>query len=97
MFCHNSDLASLLVRLLVQVQAQASDSREVVELEVLTPEHRVCSRLAGGARVQHVIQAQLAVVALFRWKIPRLNNPQFKNIVHPTTVILHHLVKMTKT
>lgn len=70
------------------MQAQAPDSREVVELKVLTPEHGVCSRLAGGACVQHVIQTQLAVVALFRWKVPRLDNPQLENIVHPTTVIL---------
>ena len=81
-------LASLLVRLLVQVEPQVSHRRQVVELEVFSPEDGVGARLAGRARVQHVVQAKLAVVALLGGKLARLDDPQLQDVVDPPAVVL---------
>lgn len=84
-----SHLAPLLVRLLVQVKAQVANGRQVVELEVLAPEDGVGAGLAGGACVQHVVQAQLAVVALLGRELSGLDDPQLEHVVHPSAVVLH--------
>ena len=81
-------LASLLVRLLVEVKAKVADGGQVVELKVLPPEDGVGAGLAGGARVQHVVQAQFTVVALLGWKLAGLDDPQFEHIVHAAAVVL---------
>lgn len=81
-------LASLLVRLLVQMKAKVTDSGEVVEFKVLAPEHRVGPGLAGGAGVQHVVQTKFAVIAFLGWKLAGLDDPQFEHIVNPATVVL---------
>lgn len=83
--CH---LASLLVSLFVKMKAKVADSRQVVELEVLAPEHGVRAGLAGGARVQHVVQAKFAVVAFLGREFSGLDDPQLEHIVHPPTVVL---------
>lgn len=82
-------LPSLLVRLLVQVKAKVADSRQVVKLKVLAPEDGVGAGLAGGPGVQHVIQAQLAVVALLGRELAGFDYPQFEHVVHPPAVVLH--------
>ena len=83
-----SHLAPLLVRLLVEVQAQVADCRQVVELKVLAPEDGVGAGLAGGAGVQHVVQAQFAVVAFLSRQLPRLDDPQLQDVVYPPAVVL---------
>ena len=70
------------------MKTKVPDSRQVVELKVFTPEDGVRSGLAGGACVQHVIQAELAVVAFLGWELPCLDNPKLQDIVHPPTVVL---------
>lgn len=70
------------------MQSQAADGREVVELEVFAPEHRVRPRFAGGSRVQHVVQTQLAVVALLRREVAGLDDPQLEHIINTAAVIL---------
>lgn len=82
-------LPSLLVRLFVQMKAKVADGRQVVELKVLSPEDGVGAGLAGGAGVQHVVQAQLAVVALLSRELTGFNYPQFQHIVHPPAIVLH--------
>ena len=81
-------LASFFVRFLVEVQAKATNGRQIVELKMLAPEDGVRAGLAGGARVQHVVQTQLAVVAFLSWEVPRLDDPQLEHIVHPSAVVL---------
>lgn len=70
------------------MEAEASDGGQVVEFKMLAPEDGVRAGLAGGACIQHVIQTQLAIVAFLCRKVPGLNDPQLKYIVHPSTVIL---------
>lgn len=70
------------------MEAEVADGGQVVELEVLAPEDGVGARLAGGARVQHVVQAQLAVVALLGRQLARLDDPQLQHVVHPPAVVL---------
>ncbi len=70
------------------MQSEAADGRQVVELEVFAPEHGVCARFAGGSRVQHVVQTQLAVIALLRRKISGLDDPQLQHVIHTPAVIL---------
>lgn len=55
---------------------------------MLAPENSVGAGLAGGARVQHVVQTKLAVVAFLGWKLSGLDDPQLEHIVHPSAVVL---------
>ena len=55
---------------------------------MLAPEDRVSAGFAGGACIQHVIQAKFAVVALFGWKLTGLDDPEFEHIVYPPAVVL---------
>lgn len=71
------------------MKAEVADGGQVVELEVLAPEDGVGARLAGGARVQHVVQAQLAIVALLGRELAGLDDPQLQHVVHPPAVVLH--------
>lgn len=81
-------LASLFVRFLVEVQSKATNGRQIVEFKMFSPEDGVGARFAGGACIQHVIQAQLTIVALLSWKISGLNDPQLEHIFHPSAVVL---------
>lgn len=94
-FFHNKNrteieiyLASLFVRFLVEVQSKATNGRQIVEFKMFSPEDGVGARFAGGACIQHVIQAQLTIVALLSWKISGLNDPQLEHIFHPSAVVL---------
>ena len=73
------------------MQPQGPDGRQVVELEVLTPENGVPrgrAGLRGGACIQHVIQAELTVVSLLGGQLPSLYDPQLQYVVHPAAVVL---------
>ena len=82
-------LLLLLVGLAVQVDGDRAQRRQVVELEVLAPEDVVGLQLARGARVQHVVQAQLAQVLLLGRQVLGLDHPQLQNVLHAPAVVLH--------
>lgn len=70
------------------MQAKATNGRQIVELKMLAPEDGVGPGFAGGARVQHVVQTQLTIVALLGRKVSSFDDPQFEHIVHPSAVVL---------
>lgn len=57
------------------MKAEVADSWQVVELKVLAPEDSIGPGFAGGAGVQHVIQTQFTIIALFGWEFPSLYDP----------------------
>lgn len=70
------------------MKAEIADSWQVVELKVLAPEDSIGPGFAGGAGVQHVIQTQFTIIALFGWEFPSLYDPQLQNVVDTSTVVL---------
>lgn len=81
-------LASFFVCFLVEVQAKATNGRQIVKLKMLAPEDCVGPGFAGGACVQHVIQTQLTIVAFLSWKVSSFNDPQLEHIVNSSAVVL---------
>lgn len=81
-------LASFFVCFLVEVQAKATNGRQIVKFKMLAPEDRVSPGFAGGACVQHVIQTQLTIVTFLSWKVSSFNDPQLKHIVNSSAVVL---------
>jgi len=81
-------LLLLLVRVLVEVHGDDAHGRQVVELEVLAPEHVVGLQLAGGAGVERVVQAQLAEVLLLGRQVLGLDDPEPQQVLHPPAVVL---------
>lgn len=88
----NAYLASLFICLFVKVQTKATNGWQIVKLKMFSPEDRVGAGFAGGARVQHVVQTKLAVVAFLSWKISSLNYPQLEHILHPPAVVLKRVL-----
>lgn len=81
-------LTSFLVCLFVKMKAEVADSWQVVELKVLAPEDGIGPGFAGGAGIQHVIQTQFTIIALFGREFPSLYDPQLQNVVDASTVVL---------
>lgn len=81
-------LLLLLVGRAVHVHCEAARGGQPGELEVLAPEEAIVAALASGARMQHVVQAQLAEVRLLGWQVLGLDDPQPQQVLCPSAVVL---------
>jgi len=72
----------------VQVHGEVARGRQAAEVKVLAPEQPVLPRLAAGAGVQHVVQAQLTEVLLLGRQVFGLDDPQAQQVLRPPAVVL---------
>lgn len=81
-------LLLLLLGVSVDVHGEAAYGGQVGQQEALAPEGAGAASFAGGARVQHVVQAQLAEVLLLGGQVLGLDDPQPQKMLRPAAVVL---------
>lgn len=77
-----------LLHVLVDVNRDALDVWETVELKVLPPEDVICFCFAGGAGKEGVIKAQLTEVFLLGGQVLGLYDPEAKHVLSSTAIVL---------